>query len=248
MEKLPVTVNLANNPHVKQLLESDPEALKTIIKAFTGIFDTACRERWDLLPGELDATGEMTFEALLHGMLEGSFNAKEFNPTLFEVLGMSIHPLAVLKKQNLMSVNTSDDKMYDWREFYALPRDAKVDKDSIAEIIRNILRYNRWIPTKEFYEALGAGGDAVDLFRQMDENQVAKLAYLPALKYQRRVLGELHVGRFLGNTGAFDAGTIRGNYDDEMFCPACELEHLTPFNEAQKVCLRCQAGFTIQEG
>jgi hypothetical protein len=82
-------------------------------------------------------------------------------------------------------------------------------------------------------------------YRGLGDEQIMKLPFYPALKYQKAI-GELHVGKFHDDTGFFDCGEIKLEDGVPEACPACKHQYLTILDLSDyALCEACNAGFKI---
>lgn len=226
-------INLDNKPHLSRLKEQDNAAYKEIVGTFVSLMEVAAEKKWHLLPQTIHSS--ISLNDVVTGTLNAVMTTKEIEPKAYAALEDDLHPLALLsdKRKDLI---TGDHEYFDWRNHFAL--DTKdVSRETIEKIIRSILYLVRWFDIETVSKALQS-----NQFPVVDPKDVAKLPFQPALKYQEENMGQLHVGKFFHDIGAFNCGTIP---DDFTHCKACGtglLEYIHGF----AVCPKCNAGFEIE--
>lgn len=234
-----VKIGLGDKPNLKALAESDPAAFREILTASLKLAEEAAdRSReipWEKLPGMLHP--ELTFEGLLIGVMDGLLSAKELHGDMYEILKADLHPLSLLKPQRV----GGSIKYNHWRDHFAMPSNASVGPEAIADILRKLLYYARFIKIEDFGQAFI--GKQMEVHKALPELSAEKLPFVPALRYQQANHGDLNVGRFWTEIGAFYGG-IKDHPGPE--CPAChdiELKRLGAF----QVCPTCNLGIKIRE-
>jgi len=230
-------IRLDDKPKLTKALQENPELAREVINTFVWLMEDAFDEsngiRWADLPKLFDPN--LTFRDLIRGILHGSLDLKEINPDAYDALKVEVHPLGMLQPRP----NYLDGGMryVNWRSHFKLPADTAVNEETIARIFRTILRHTRYVKIEQLRKFLEA--NQVATYRGLGDEQVMKLPFYPALRYQQRMFGDLHVGKFYDDVGFFDCGDIAA---DETNCPACMhegLQHVGGF----KVCLSCNAGY-----
>lgn len=99
----------------------------------------------------------------------------------------------------------------------------------------------RWFDVESVSKSL-----LTNTFPVVDDKDIRKLPFQPALMYQKNHLGDLYIGKFFHDIGAFNCGKIeRGTHT----CPACNISKLVEVDDEGKhnVCPRCNAGFVVEE-
>lgn len=226
-------INLDDKPNLSQALSENPKLAKEIIATFVQLmeesFDESKGIRWADLPKELHQ--DLTFSDLVKGVLRGALDVKKFNPIVFDALRIELHPLSIMSPRK----NYIDGgyKYHNWRQHFALSPSTEV-AEAVEQVVRKLLRYAKVIDIQTLSEHLTA--NQISTYRGLGEEQVRKLPFYPALRYQQRS-GDLHVGKFYDDVGFFDCGA-----NDEDYCLACNRHDLYQVGK-YKVCLACNAGF-----
>lgn len=226
-------IKLDDKPHLTKLKETDVEAFKTIVGTFVRLMETAAEKKWYDLPKAIHSS--LSFEDIVTAILNGTMTTQELNPEAYAVFENDLHPLALLSDQR-KNIITGEQGYTDWRTHFALDSDT-ISRETVERIIRKILYLVRWFDVERISEQLLASQ-----FPVIDEKDIQKLPFQPALKYQKE-LGELHVGKFFHDVGAFNCGEVDKDVDN---CLACKVGELKPIHN-YKVCPRCNAGFQVRE-
>lgn len=228
-------IDLTNKPHLYALQEDDKGAFMKIIGTFVNLMEVAAKDEWYKLPETIHSS--LQFEDVIVGVLNAVMNTKEIEPSAYQTLEMDLHPLGLLsdKRKNLI---TGEREVYDWKSHFVMDTN-EVTKDTITVIIRKLLYLVRWIDLDTVSKNL-----VTREFVDLDKYDVAKLPFQPALSYQEKHLGELYVGKFFSDIGAFNLGSIDR---DESECPACKVGKLKTVSSGKyKVCPRCNGGWEIE--
>lgn len=233
-----ITLKLDDKPYLQQLLQKEPVKAKEIIATFVSMMETCAKNGWADQPRAFHP--ELTLEALVAGVLKGALNLPEMAPETYSILKEEVHPLSMLSaKINPMNGSV---RYVNWHKHFRLPEEATVDESTIALIIRKMLRYAKYVNVEELAKALDANQVAV--YRGLGHEEAKKLPFYPALRYQREHFGELHVGKFFDEIGAFDCGEWQTDIDEE--CLACGVDDLKRCGD-YVVCPSCNAGYTVVE-
>jgi hypothetical protein len=229
-----------DKPNLKKALAENPEKAKAVIATFVSLIDEALDDSkgisWSELPQQL-APG-ITFDDLVKGILRGSLDVKEINPETFDVLKVEVHPLSMLApRKNYIDGGM---KYYQWREHFKLPPATPVNSETIAAILRRLLRYAKYIDVQTLQEHLQT--NQIATYRGIGVEQVSKLPIQPALRYQHQEKGDLHVGKFFDDIGFLDCGE-----NEKGYCLACNRYELQRIGN-YKCCLACNAGYITIEG
>jgi hypothetical protein len=227
-------INLDSKPHLSRLKNADNAAYKQVVSTFVNLMEIAAEKKWHQLPQTIHTS--LNFNDIVTGTLNAVMTTKEIEPKAYAALEDDLHPLALLsdKRKDLVS---GAPEHYDWKKHFALDTN-EVSRETLEKIIRSMLYLVRWFDIETVSKAL-----QTSTFPIIDSKDVAKLPFQPALEYQKEHLGELHVGKFLHDIGAFNCGDIT---DMKYHCPACvigDLEEITHNDINYKVCPRCNAGF-----
>lgn len=235
-------ISFSDKPNLQAALSENPALVKEVIGAFTRLmeesFDPNKGVQWAHLPKLLHKN--LTFYDLVHGILRGALDLKHMDQDAYEALGVEVHPLAMLSpRKNIL--DPSKVRTYDWRAHWRVDAD-EVNEDVVAEIVRKMFRYTRWIRLDDFAKALDSSQVAV--YKGLGDVAIENLPFVPALKYQREHFNDLHVGRRMLDTGFFDCGVLESEPES---CPACkhpatELHHMGAYIG----CLSCNAGFRVE--
>lgn len=231
------TITLDDKPKLTKALQENPALVREVIGTFVWLMEDAFDEsngiRWADLPKQFDPS--LTFNDLIRGILHGSLDLKGINPDAYDALKVEVHPLSMLQpRKNYLDGGV---RYTNWRNHFRLPAEVAVNEDTIAKIFRTMLRHNRFIKIEQLRQHLEA--NQVVTYRGLGDAQMEKLPFYPALQYQKKLFGDLGVGKFYENVGFFDCGEVA---IDETNCPAClhdDLKHVGGF----KVCEACNAGY-----
>ena len=234
------TIDTKDKPHLAKAMKTEPALAKEVIETFVQLMDEAFDPekgiRWVDLPKEFHK--DMTFRDVVRGILRGALDVRQMNPDAFDVIKAEVHPLSMLMpRKNVLDGTT---RAYNWRSHFQLPDDALPTEDTVAKIIRKLLRYGKYVSIQHLQEALEY--NQVATYRGLGEEQVKKLPFYPALRYQQETFGELHVGKFFGDVGLLDCGEYVGEV-----CPACQRQDIVQIDESYYGCMSCNAGY-IKEG
>jgi hypothetical protein len=241
-------INTDDKPFLTQAMRENPEMAKEVIRTFVGLmeeaFDTSKGITWAELPKKLHK--DLSFSDLINGILRGSLDLNNIHPEGYAVLREEIHPLAMLQKRKNYLDGTT--KYPTWRAHFDMPEDAEVNEKAVSDIFRKLLRYGRYVKIDDLRKAMES--NQIAAFRGLGDEQIAKLPFTPALRYQREHFGELQVGKFMDDYGVFDCGKFDFDQyaDGHYTCPACWKDTLVQLSVAPKVraCESCNAGF-VQE-
>lgn len=233
------TIKTDDKPHLDRLLREDTEKAKEVIGTFVELMEEAVQNGWHELPQMFTPDGSLSFRDLVKGILHGSLDLKGINPDVADVLREEVHPLSMLApRRNYLDGGI---RYIDWRKHYRLPPDAEINQETIATIFRRLLRYYRYVDVEALARALI--NRQVKTFEGLGERNVKVLPFIPALRYQQAKFGDLHVGKFYDDIGAFDCGPLPEDADEN--CPACKRPDLHAIGD-YKVCMACNAGFQLQ--
>jgi hypothetical protein len=238
------TINLKTDdkPHLSALMKSNPKLAKEVIETFVSCMEEACNPEsgmmWAELPGKF--SDQLSFRDLILGILKGSLDLKELNPEAFDAIKEEVHPLSMLMPRK--DWLNGGMRRYEWRNHFRLPKDAQINQDTVSDIFRKLLRYYKYVKVDDLAYAMI--NNQIKTFEGLGERNVAMLPFVPALRYQQKHFGDLHVGKFFDDIGALDCGEI----GTEVECPSCQ----TPYNELwylgeHIICPSCNAGFKVKE-
>lgn len=231
-----MNINTDNYPHLTQLIKENPVKAKEVMGVFISLIDESVKEKWHELP-QMFSGGELSFESMIKGILHGSLDLPEMNPEAYDALKEEVHPLSMLAPRK--DYGKGITRVYDWRSHYRLPRNAPVNQDTIAEIFRKLLRYYKYVKIDDLAKATIL--NQVATFQSMDE--ALRLPYYPAIRYQQEHMGDLAVGTFFSDVGAFDLGTLK---EKPEICLACnEPSELWEIGN-KIVCPRCNGGWELK--
>ncbi len=242
MEDSKLTIQIDDTkPNLKRLRGENKEAFMNVIKTFIGLAEEAADLKapipWFEVPGMLN--DKMTFKMLTTAVMRAMFKVKDINPDHFSVLGATIHPLS---RFSALKPNGSKDYS-SWRRHFALDEDSDINEDSIEQIIRKMLYYMRYIDINTFGQAHMS--NQMESYKALGMEAAEKLPFIPALRYQQEHFGDLAVGQFWHDIGAFKCGEVTSEIDTNWGCLACSVGAMTEF-EAYRVCDTCNAGFKVK--
>ncbi len=229
-------ISLDDKPKLKQALADNPQLAKEVIQTFVQMmeesFSTENGIRWADLPRELNEN--ITFNDLIKGVLNGVLSVKQINPDTFDVLRIEVHPLSMLAPRKNYIDGTM--KYYNWREIFKIQEGAPINSETIAGILRKMLRYVKYVDIQTLAEHLQM--NQIATYRGLGIEQVKRLPLYPALRYQKETFGDLHVGKFYNDIGFLDCGENENDY-----CISCNRSDLYVIGN-YRVCLSCNAGYT----
>lgn len=232
-----------SKPNLLKVMHENPALAKEVIGTFVQLMEESFSPdkgiSWSELPKKLHK--ELTFQALIRGVLRGALDVQAMNPEAYDALQVEVHPLAMLSpRKNYLSGGMT---VYNWRDHFKMPADTQVSEETVAQLIRKTLRYARYIKMEELHNALEY--NQIATYRGMGDDQIAKLPMYPALRYQLKI-GALHVGKFFDDIGFLDCGTYEIGIDEDPICQACGHEGVQDIGKYQ-VCLNCNAGYRKEE-
>jgi hypothetical protein len=235
-------ISLADKPNLTKALQENPALAKEVIGTFVKLveesFDGEKGFTWAELPKLLHKN--LTFSDLIRGILRGSLDVKEMDRDMFDTFKHEVHPLSILSARP-SDYDPTKLKASNWRNHFLVGRDAEVNEDTVAEIVRKMFAYTRWVPLDQWYEAFNT--NAITAYRGKGDITVQSLPFIPALNYQQRHFNSLHVGKRLKDTGLFDCGVIPEEPDH---CPSCKYPKEAFFSYDDLIgCYNCNAGFRI---
>jgi hypothetical protein len=232
-------IDLETKPALSKLMKEDTDSFREIVGSFVNLMELAAKHKWHELPQYIHTS--LSFKEIVTGVLNAVMTTKEIEPDAYVTLEQDLHPLSLLsdKRKNFIS---GERENYDWMNHFALDSN-EISQQTLEKIIRKMLYLVRWFDIEEVSKALIAREFPIN-----DPKDMAKLPFQPALTYQREHMGELYVGKFFHDIGAFNCGTIVAAFqcgniiEGEILCPACgvgELEDIKNYH----ICTRCNAGF-----
>lgn len=226
-------IDLTNKPSLYELQTTDKQAFMKIIGTFVSLMEVAAKDEWYKLPETIHTS--LSFEDIVVGVLNAVMNTEAIEPTAYATLEQDLHPLGLLSDQR-NNLITGEREVYDWRSHFVM-KGSRVNRDTLEKIIRKLLYLVRWIDIETVSKTL-----LTREFQDIHNQDIGALAFQPALMYQKEHLGELFVGKFFHDIGAFDCGKI--TYEQRKICPACNIGELQDIHD-HRVCPRCNAGFDI---
>lgn len=227
-------IRLDDKPHLTELLKKDKQAFKDIVGLFVDLMEVTAKNEWHTLPSRLGIS--LTYKEIVLGMMNAVFNIKALNEEAYAALGDNLHPLSLLSETQ-KDIVTGEQAYFDWKRYFVVDDDT-ITQETLEKIIRKLLYLVRWFSIDEVSKQLLA-----NQFPIVDPKDLQKLPFQPALVYQQESFGELAVGKFMHDIGAFDCGEVE---KDRTTCPACKIGKLVDVNSI-KVCPRCNAGFREKE-
>jgi hypothetical protein len=244
MEKeVKIPLNLTDKPHLLQAIKENKVLAKEVMETFAELmdeaFDPAKGIRWADLPKKFSE--ELTFKELIKGVLRGSLDLKDISPDTYEVYKEEVHPLSMLMPRR--DFLNGGVKRYEWRSHFRLSKDSPVNEETIANIFRILLRYYRYVKVPDLAQAII--NNQISTFRGLGERNVELLPFVPALRYQQTLKGDLSVGIFFDNVGFLNCGDWL--YGDSTECPCCQDPEVINIGTKYKGCMSCNAGFEVKE-
>lgn len=241
MEKKTIPFNLSDKPSLMNLLKEQPEVAKQVMQTFSELMEESISNKWHELPEQF-AGKDLTFRELIKGILHGSLDLPDINPEAYDAIKEEVHPLSMLMPRK--DFLNGGIRKYNWRSWFRLPQDAAIDQETISKIFRTLLRYYKYVKVEDLAYALI--NNQIATFKSMDQAKL--LPFYPAIRYQQKHFGDLHVGKFFDEIGAFDCGTIPDTFQWEYDnCPSCQVGSLEDiFGDGEVgVCTHCNAGFKV---
>lgn len=228
------SINMDDKPHLTRLKSDNFQAFKEVVATFVELMELAAEKQWYALPETIHSS--LSFKDVVQGILNATMTTSEIDPSAFSALEMDLHPLSLLsdKRKNIV---TGDPETYDWKSHFALDT-SEISKETLEHIIRKIFYLVRWFDVESVSKSL-----ITSQFPIIDNKDIMKLPFQPALRYQQEHLGDLYVGKFLHEIGAFNCGEIEV---EDHTCPACNVGAILTIGDHQ-ICPRCNAGFKIKE-
>jgi hypothetical protein len=234
-----IKIETNNYPYLEGLMKKNPQKAKELMQTFIECMNEAAQEGWHELP-ELFAGRELSFSDLIKGILHGSLDLPKLNPDAYDALKEEVHPLSMISvRKDYLS---GGYRNYNWRQHYRLPHTSLVNQETIAEIFRKLLRYYKYVKVDDLAQALM--NNQIATFKSMHEAE--NLPFFPALRYQQQHFGDLQVGLFFSDVGAFDCGEYPKDQPLDG-CPACQSQDEVWIVGNKEICPRCNAGFTRPE-
>jgi hypothetical protein len=231
------SIDTSDKPRLEALMKSDKGKAKEVINTFVSLMEEALDDSnaipWVDLPEKFG--GGLTFPQLIKGILHGSLDLKDLKPTVYDVFREEVHPLSMLMPRK--DALTGEVRYHDWRNHFRLPPNTPVNQDTIAAIFRKLLRYYKYVDIDDLAGSIMA--NQIATFKGLGDHNVQVLPFYPALRYQKETKGELHVGMFMDDIGAFDCGTV----SDLEICLACESPEPVVDLGDKLICLSCNAGY-----
>lgn len=239
--KLTITVD-DTKPNLKRLRAENKDAFNNVVRTFIGLAEEAANldnpVPWFELPSLLN--DKMTLKMVASAVLRAVFQVDQLNKDTFSVLGTTLHPLSHFGERQ---INTGG-KYSSWQKYFLLDPDAEVNEDTIEQVVRKLLYYARYIDVEKFGRALMS--NQLETYRALPMENAEKLPFFPALKYQKENLGDLAVGQFWHDIGAFNCGGLTKTQYEEGECLACHTSGLVLLGDDYEVCPSCNAGFKRQ--
>lgn len=231
------SIKTDDKPRLDQLMRENPQVAREIIATFVDLMEETLEQGWHELP-QLFAGRDLTFRDMIKGILHGSLDLPDLNPDAYDALKEEVHPLSMLApRRDYLNGGT---RVYNWRNHFRLPKDAKADQDTIAAIFRKLLRYYKYVKVDDLAYALI--NNQIANYKSI--NQTENLPFTPALRYQQVQFGDLHVGSFFPDVGAFDLGEWDEHNEN---CPACDTVEDLWHVKNYKICPSCNAGYKVNE-
>lgn len=228
-----ITIQFDDKPHLYNLVKQDKKKAEEVMQTFISLMEEAVKNGWHLLPQKFATP--LTFSDLVKGVLHGALDVEAINPDAHAVLKEEVHPFSMLMPRK----NLIDGGMiyWDWRYWYRLPPNTPITQETVSQIIRKLLRYYKLVSVESLANALN-NNQLANWSALQNPNMIANLPFLPALRYQKAMFDDLHVGRFFDSVGAFDCGT----WIEDTNCHACQSVEIHKVGKYH-ICLSCNAGY-----
>lgn len=228
-------INIDTKPALKALMNDNVNAFRETVGTFVELMEIAAANKWYELPEQIHTS--LSFKDVVTGVLNAIMTTSEIEPLAYITLESDLHPLALLSDKR-KDIITGEPEQYDWKSHFSLDTN-EVSQATLEKIIRKMLYLVRWFDINEVSKAL-----ITREFPINDPKDMAKLPFQPALVYQKEKMGELYVGKFFHDIGAFNCGELGELNIDYDNCPSCKigkLEHI----DNHVICPRCNAGFEV---
>lgn len=237
----PITIQMKDKPNLKALRFNNPPVFKEVLSACIALAEKAAENEdrtripWWELPQRFSP--ELNFTNMLHAVAESVFDAKQINPDSFNILEEDVHALAVFKSER-----ERNGTYPDWRSHFDIPAsEGNAGPDEVKQVLRKLLYYARFVDVEKFGKAVLS--NHLSVHQALPELNAERLPFTPALCFQQEKFGDLKVGKFWDEIGAFYGGTVDTLPET---CPACghtELKQVGDFY----VCPSCNLGVVVNE-
>lgn len=224
-------INLDTKPALRSLINDDVDVFREIVGTFVNLMEVAAEKKWYELPEQIHTS--LSFKEVVNGVLNAVMTTKEIEPKAYVTLESDLHPLALLSDKR-KDVISGEPESYDWKSHFSLGSN-EISQETLEKIIRKMLYLVRWFDINEVSKALISREFPIN-----DPEDMAKLPFQPALVYQKEHMGELYIGKFFHDIGAFNCGGLLDEFSNT--CPSCKIGELVQIQN-YKVCPRCNAGF-----
>lgn len=237
-----LTFEIEDKPNIRLAIRKNPQEFRQFMRTWIQAADKLLGT--NMIPSLIQNTAEqisIPADEIIAGVLAGCLNEQFINEKISPILGKELLPIGLLTLKG--QTWEGEEVYFDWRRWYHLNKEAKINADTIAIIIGNIMKYARFLDFDKLSEALES--NQLIAFKALPYEQVKLLPFYPALRYQKDLLGEFKVGKFMEerNAGFFDCGTID---PEETHCLACGRRDLTKSkDEVHIYCRACNAGYKI---
>jgi hypothetical protein len=238
-KKSSFNINLDNKPNLRRAMHENTRVFKEVVGTFVDLMEEAFDENkgipWYKLPSAIHE--ELSFRELVAGVLHGTLDVDKMNPELFSALKVEAHPLAMLSPRK--DAFTGELRLRNWRQHFRQSSDAVISEQTIANILRTILRHTRYVDIKKLAEAMDTNQEMT--FRGLGTRVAELLPMRPALEYQRELKGDLFVGTFNLETGGLDCGETA----QATTCLACKKTDVATVGN-HVLCYVCNASFKLK--
>ena len=234
-----IRIHLDDKPNLAKLKEKNPGMFVQVVRTAVAIAEEAAGSGkdsipWYDLPGKFD--DKLSFAEVAPAIMRAFFDAKGISPKNFDILGEEVHPLSLLKRRDI----GTKGKYTMWRKHFGRGEHEHVDSVTITGIIRRMLYYARYIDVEKYGAAFMS--NQLEAHKALPMENAEKLVFYPALRYQKEKFGDLHVGQFWDDIGAFYGGEITKT--NGPHCPACHIGELTKIGDYY-VCPTCNLGVKL---
>ena len=235
-DEKPIQINMHDKPNLKALRFNNPSAFKDILSACIALAERAAyvgedrKIPWYELPQRFSSN--LDFAKTLKAVTDAVFDVQEINPESFNILEDDVHALAVFKSQRERS------GLYpDWRRHFDFPEGTdEPGEDEVRKVLRSLLYYARFVDIDKFSKAVLS--NHLSVHQALPDLNAEKLPFTPALHYQKEQFGDLKVGKFWDEIGAFYGGTTLEKLSK---CPACVHGDMHQYGN-YSVCSSCNLG------
>lgn len=232
-----------NYPSILSLIKKQPQEAKRFLRLWLDSADYLLEV--GMAPTLIDDTAQqlqLDPAHIIAGIIAGCLNEQFINENMAPIIGKELLPIAILTLKDITP--DGQERYADWRNYFQLDKRDKLNADTIANVIGNIMKFARFLDFDKLTEALES--NQLIIFKSLAMEQAKLLPYYPALRYQKELLGEFKVGTFFSDrkAGFFNCGEIDKHAQE---CEACGRSDLKQTRDGKYIyCRACNAGYKIK--